>query len=241
MLVFLKGEVVGVSTCSGVSEEEGSGLSPGSLGDLARGGWGVRRWGNATPQGAWYPRGLGWPWWPLELLSLPMPSGDTIPPPSVLQTNIPFLQNVLNNQQFLGGTVDTQFIDENPELFQLRPAQNRAQKLLYYLGRAPRLPCSPLLSLMPCSWPAAQSFLAPLPSVWSFFPLPSCPTSLLILKIPPPLVYLHGPQYVLTAGPRRTWLWRGQGPAGGLGILEESLHPNPTHLIPALNSLPNLY
>ncbi|KAL1764482.1 Pyruvate carboxylase, mitochondrial [Sigmodon hispidus] len=43
-------------------------------------------------------------------------------------------ENVLNNQQFLAGTVDTQFIDENPELFQLRPAQNRAQKLLHYLG-----------------------------------------------------------------------------------------------------------
>uniref|UniRef100_A0A4W2BUH5 Pyruvate carboxylase n=1 Tax=Bos indicus x Bos taurus TaxID=30522 RepID=A0A4W2BUH5_BOBOX len=51
-----------------------------------------------------------------------------------VKTNIPFLQNVLNNQQFLAGTVDTQFIDENPELFQLRPAQNRAQKLLHYLG-----------------------------------------------------------------------------------------------------------
>ncbi|XP_044799679.1 pyruvate carboxylase, mitochondrial isoform X1 [Bubalus bubalis] len=51
-----------------------------------------------------------------------------------IETNIPFLQNVLNNQQFLAGTVDTQFIDENPELFQLRPAQNRAQKLLHYLG-----------------------------------------------------------------------------------------------------------
>lgn len=58
----------------------------------------------------------------------------TPPPTSVLQTNIPFLQNVLNNQQFLAGTVDTQFIDENPDLFQLRPAQNRAQKLLHYLG-----------------------------------------------------------------------------------------------------------
>ncbi|KAM5319096.1 pyruvate carboxylase, mitochondrial isoform 2-T7 [Glossophaga mutica] len=51
-----------------------------------------------------------------------------------VKTNIPFLQNVLNNQQFLAGTVDTQFIDENPELFQLRPTQNRAQKLLHYLG-----------------------------------------------------------------------------------------------------------
>nr|KAF6466954.1 pyruvate carboxylase [Rousettus aegyptiacus] len=51
-----------------------------------------------------------------------------------VKTNIPFLQNVLNNQQFLAGIVDTQFIDENPDLFQLRPAQNRAQKLLHYLG-----------------------------------------------------------------------------------------------------------
>ncbi|KAL2094732.1 hypothetical protein ACEWY4_009451 [Coilia grayii] len=50
------------------------------------------------------------------------------------QTNIPFLQNVLSNDQFLYGTVDTQFIDENPELFNLRPVQNRAQKLLHYLG-----------------------------------------------------------------------------------------------------------
>ncbi|XP_061462783.1 pyruvate carboxylase, mitochondrial isoform X3 [Rhineura floridana] len=51
-----------------------------------------------------------------------------------VKTNIPFLQNVLSNDQFLRGTVDTQFIDENPDLFNLRPGQNRAQKLLHYLG-----------------------------------------------------------------------------------------------------------
>nr|XP_028566379.1 pyruvate carboxylase, mitochondrial [Podarcis muralis]XP_028566380.1 pyruvate carboxylase, mitochondrial [Podarcis muralis]XP_028566382.1 pyruvate carboxylase, mitochondrial [Podarcis muralis]XP_028566383.1 pyruvate carboxylase, mitochondrial [Podarcis muralis]XP_028566384.1 pyruvate carboxylase, mitochondrial [Podarcis muralis]XP_028566385.1 pyruvate carboxylase, mitochondrial [Podarcis muralis] len=51
-----------------------------------------------------------------------------------VKTNIPFLQNVLGNDQFLRGTVDTQFIDENPDLFNLRPGQNRAQKLLHYLG-----------------------------------------------------------------------------------------------------------
>lgn len=51
-----------------------------------------------------------------------------------VQTNIPFLQNVLNNDQFLYSTVDTQFIDENPDLFNLKPVQNRAQKLLNYLG-----------------------------------------------------------------------------------------------------------
>uniref|UniRef100_A0A671S8L7 Pyruvate carboxylase n=1 Tax=Sinocyclocheilus anshuiensis TaxID=1608454 RepID=A0A671S8L7_9TELE len=51
-----------------------------------------------------------------------------------VKTNIPFLQNVLSNNQFLNGTVDTQFIDENPDLFNLKPVQNRAQKLLHYLG-----------------------------------------------------------------------------------------------------------
>lgn len=55
-------------------------------------------------------------------------------PLSLLQTNIPFLQNVLSNHQFLHSTVDTQFIDENQELFNLKPTQNRAQKLLHYLG-----------------------------------------------------------------------------------------------------------
>ncbi|KAG5851941.1 hypothetical protein ANANG_G00057180 [Anguilla anguilla] len=51
-----------------------------------------------------------------------------------VKTNIPFLQNVLNNDQFLHSTVDTQFIDENPDLFNLKRVQNRAQKLLHYLG-----------------------------------------------------------------------------------------------------------
>ncbi|KAJ8408923.1 hypothetical protein AAFF_G00247410 [Aldrovandia affinis] len=51
-----------------------------------------------------------------------------------VKTNIPFLQNVLSNDQFLYGTVDTQFIDENQDLFNLKPVQNRAQKLLHYLG-----------------------------------------------------------------------------------------------------------
>ncbi|KAK6291695.1 hypothetical protein J4Q44_G00374800, partial [Coregonus suidteri] len=46
----------------------------------------------------------------------------------------PFLQNVLSNHQFLHSTVDTQFIDENQDLFIMKPVQNRAQKLLHYLG-----------------------------------------------------------------------------------------------------------
>uniref|UniRef100_A0AAZ3PZ47 pyruvate carboxylase n=1 Tax=Oncorhynchus tshawytscha TaxID=74940 RepID=A0AAZ3PZ47_ONCTS len=51
-----------------------------------------------------------------------------------VKTNIPFLQNVLSNHQFLHSTVDTQFIDENQNLFIMKPVQNRAQKLLHYLG-----------------------------------------------------------------------------------------------------------
>ena len=42
---------------------------------------------------------------------------------------------MLENQKFLSGTIDTNFIDENPQLFQYRPSQNRAQKLLNYLGQ----------------------------------------------------------------------------------------------------------
>lgn len=53
---------------------------------------------------------------------------------SVFQTNIPFLLNVLENQKFLSGTLDTYFIDEHPQLFHLPQSQNRAQKLLNYIG-----------------------------------------------------------------------------------------------------------
>jgi len=52
----------------------------------------------------------------------------------VFQTNIPFLLNVLENQKFLNGTLDTYFIDEHPQLFRLPQSLNRAQKLLNYIG-----------------------------------------------------------------------------------------------------------
>ncbi|XP_046982316.1 pyruvate carboxylase, mitochondrial isoform X2 [Schistocerca americana] len=51
-----------------------------------------------------------------------------------VKTNIPFLLNVLENQKFLNGTVDTNFIDDHPQLFRFRPSKNRAQKLLNYIG-----------------------------------------------------------------------------------------------------------
>jgi pyruvate carboxylase len=49
-------------------------------------------------------------------------------------TNIPFLQNVLRHPRFLAGKTDTSFIDDSPELFRFPPRQNRAQRLLRYLG-----------------------------------------------------------------------------------------------------------
>ncbi|XP_058838959.1 pyruvate carboxylase, mitochondrial isoform X1 [Topomyia yanbarensis] len=51
-----------------------------------------------------------------------------------VKTNIPFLLNVLENQKFLNGVLDTYFIDEHPQLFRFAKSQNRAQKLLNYLG-----------------------------------------------------------------------------------------------------------
>jgi len=51
-----------------------------------------------------------------------------------VKTNMPFLLNVLENKKFLTGTIDTYFIDEHPDLFQFTPSQNRAQKLLAYVG-----------------------------------------------------------------------------------------------------------
>ena len=48
-----------------------------------------------------------------------------------VKTNIPFLINVLQQDEFrIGKPVDTSFIDVHPELFRFKPSQNRAQKLL---------------------------------------------------------------------------------------------------------------
>uniref|UniRef100_A0AAF5CQG3 Pyruvate carboxylase n=1 Tax=Strongyloides stercoralis TaxID=6248 RepID=A0AAF5CQG3_STRER len=51
-----------------------------------------------------------------------------------VKTNIPFLINVLSQPDFVEGSVDTHFIDENPHLLKFNPSQNRAQKLLKYLS-----------------------------------------------------------------------------------------------------------
>jgi len=51
-----------------------------------------------------------------------------------VKTNIPFLENVVNNPKFQAGEVTTSFLDEHPELFRFTPRRDRATKLLTYLG-----------------------------------------------------------------------------------------------------------
>jgi pyruvate carboxylase len=51
-----------------------------------------------------------------------------------VKTNIPFLASLLTHPTFIEGTCWTTFIDDTPELFALIGSQNRAQKLLAYLG-----------------------------------------------------------------------------------------------------------
>ncbi len=51
-----------------------------------------------------------------------------------VKTNIPFLENVVNNPQFQAGDVTTSYLDEHPELLRFTPRRDRATKLLSYLG-----------------------------------------------------------------------------------------------------------
>ena len=51
-----------------------------------------------------------------------------------VKTNIPFLASLPTHPTFIDGNCWTTFIDDTPELFDLVGSQNRAQKLLSYLG-----------------------------------------------------------------------------------------------------------
>ncbi|KAK2465629.1 hypothetical protein APHAL10511_002173 [Amanita phalloides] len=51
-----------------------------------------------------------------------------------VKTNIPFLFRLLTHDVFIVGKTWTTFIDDTPDLFKLVQSQNRAQKLLAYLG-----------------------------------------------------------------------------------------------------------
>lgn len=51
-----------------------------------------------------------------------------------VKTNIPFLINVLNHPTFVSGKCYTTFIEDTPELFQLAQSQDRATKIIEFIG-----------------------------------------------------------------------------------------------------------
>jgi len=51
-----------------------------------------------------------------------------------VETNIPFLENVLRQETFLTGRATTGFIDETPELFHFPPRRDRGTRLLQYIS-----------------------------------------------------------------------------------------------------------
>ena len=51
-----------------------------------------------------------------------------------VKTNIAFILNILMNDTFMAGGCHTKFIDETPELFELDEGQDRATKMLKYIG-----------------------------------------------------------------------------------------------------------
>ncbi len=51
-----------------------------------------------------------------------------------VKTNIPFLLNLVTHSGFLAGACTTRFIDETPALFQFQRRQDRATRLLSYIG-----------------------------------------------------------------------------------------------------------
>jgi pyruvate carboxylase len=51
-----------------------------------------------------------------------------------VKTNIPFLENVILNPGFQAGQATTTFLEQTPELFRFKPKQDRATRLLTYLG-----------------------------------------------------------------------------------------------------------
>lgn len=51
-----------------------------------------------------------------------------------IKTNIPFLENVVLHEKFMSGVYHTTFIDDTPELFIFPKGQDRATKMLKYIG-----------------------------------------------------------------------------------------------------------
>lgn len=51
-----------------------------------------------------------------------------------VKTNMPFLENVIQNESFLKGQAHTKLIDDNPDLLKFKARRDRATKLLAYLS-----------------------------------------------------------------------------------------------------------
>ncbi len=51
-----------------------------------------------------------------------------------VKTNIPFLENVINDEAFQQGAVTTSYLEQNPRLFRFTSRRDRATRLLSYLG-----------------------------------------------------------------------------------------------------------
>lgn len=51
-----------------------------------------------------------------------------------VKTNVPFLINVMRNEQFKTGDYTTKFIEQTPELFDIEPTLDRGTKTLEYIG-----------------------------------------------------------------------------------------------------------
>jgi pyruvate carboxylase len=85
-----------------------------------------------------------------------------------VKTNIPFLLNLITNPKFLAGGFTTKFIDETPELFEFVARQDRATKLLSYLGNV-IVNGHPQVKLRPINIRATP---APVPTVAHQQPIP---------------------------------------------------------------------
>ncbi len=51
-----------------------------------------------------------------------------------ISTNLSFVENVINHPKFVAGDYTTKFIDQNPELFDLKERQDRSNLILKFLG-----------------------------------------------------------------------------------------------------------
>ena len=78
-----------------------------------------------------------------------------------VKTNLQFLIKLITHPSFLGGTCTTRFIDETPELFELPKRQDRATKILRYLGEV-AVNGNPLVKGLP---KATRRTPAPLPAI----------------------------------------------------------------------------